>query len=176
MQSDEQSLCYGCVFCKTGAEDSIADKLRQKFSEIQTVVPKKKRVRRQRDRAEDELIILFPGYLFFRADAEFQAYSLARNDDVYRLLLTDRNDWRLAGGDRSLVESFFATDGIIDLSKAYYEGNRIRIADGFLKDYEGRIIRVNKRNRTAQIQLDINGSAKTLWLGFELISEDGPKP
>lgn len=175
MQSDKEYLCYGCVFCKTGAEDDLAEKLKRKFSEIQLVVPKKKRVRRQGDRA-DELVVLFPGYLFFRADEAFPAYSLARNDDVYRLLLTDRSDWRLAGSDRALAESFFEAGGVIDLSKAYYEGNRIRIVDGFLKDYEGQIIRVNKRNRTAQIQLNISGSAKTLWLGFELISADGTKP
>ena len=176
MQSGNEDLCYGCLFCKTGAEESLAEKLMQKAPEVRAIAPKKRRVRRSRGRAEDEYVLLFPGYLFYCADTDFDPYFFVRDDNVYRLLLTDKNDWRLMGRDRELVEGFFKTGGIIDLSRAYYEGNRIRIAEGFLKDYEGQIIRVNRRNRTAQIRLDISGSASTLWLGFELICEEGAQP
>lgn len=176
MQENGQELCYGCLFCKTGAEARLAETLMQRDAEVRAIVPMKKRVRRSGGKATDELVVLFPGYLFFAAYGDFKAYTLARNDDAYRLLLTDKDDWRLMGRDRELVKSFFDNGGIIDLSKAYYEGGRIRIIDGFLKDYEGQIIRVNRRNRTAQIKLDISGSATTLWLGFELINDEGAEP
>ena len=54
---------------------------------------------------------------------------------------------------------------------AYFdEGNRIRILDGFLKDYEGSIIRVDRRHRSVQVKLMFQGKTLTTWLGYEDIS------
>lgn len=156
------------MFCRTGGEMFAAETMMQQDPEIQTVVPVKKRIRRTKSGIQEEKVVLFPGYVFFCADEDFLTRVKDR-EFIYRILRTEANDWRLQGRDRELVSKFFEHDGVIELSKAYYEGNRIRITEGFMKNFEGQIIRVNHRNKTAQIQLDFVGRQATIWLGFELV-------
>ena len=171
MPTSDNGVNYGCLFCRTGGEKSVAEELMQREPEVKVIAPVKERIRRNRGGSTKEQVLLFPGYVFFAADEAFNAYTMKRNDDVYRLLLTGEEDWRLMGEDRRLVASFFENEGVIGLSKAYYEGDRIRIADGYLKNYEGKIVRVNRRNQTAQIRMDFSGRQIELWLGFELIDK-----
>ena len=68
---------------------------------------------------------------------------------------------------------FFRADGAVGLSKAYYEGDRIRVTEGALKRYEASITRVNHRAKTAEVRVDFHGKVMTIWLGFELIEPAG---
>ena len=128
-------------------------------------------------------VILFPGYVFFRMDdstaplndgipypVEFQ--QISRWSDAYSLLTNVGGDWRLMGNDLKLVQKFYDVGGMIGFSKVYFDkGNRVRVLEGFLKDYEGDIIRVDKRHRSAQVQVTFNGKIFTMWLGYEEIGE-----
>lgn len=166
VETDKQ---YGCLFCRSGAEQKLAARIREKEPGVETLSPVRVRIRRRGDTAAEETVALFPGYLFFRAEASFPAQRLAGHEDVYRLLENGSDGWPLQGRDRELAETFFNTGGVIGLSRVYYEGDRIRVSEGFLKDYEGQITRVNRRSGTAQIKLDFDGRELTLWLGFELL-------
>ena len=88
-------------------------------------------------------------------------------------MLTDGEGcWQLRGADRTIAEKLFSVNGVIGLSKAYYVGDRLRVTEGFLKDYQGSIIRVNRRAGTAQIRIEFDGKMITAWVGFEML--DGP--
>ena len=163
------------MFCRTGGEMFAAETMMLQDPEIQTVVPVKKRIRRTKNGLQEENVILFPGYVFFRADEDFLTHVKDR-EFIYRILRTEANDWRLQGRDLALVSQFFENNGVIELSKAYYEGDRIRITEGFMKNFEGQIVRVNHRNKTAEIQIDFIGRQATLWLGFELVEHAEEKP
>ena len=67
----------------------------------------------------------------------------------------------------------FREDGVVGLSKAYYEGDQIRVTEGALKRYEASITRVNHRAKTAEVRVDFHGKVMTIWLGFELIEPAG---
>lgn len=167
----EAGLAYGCLFCRTGREQRIIAELEAAHPELRLVFARKLRRRRQGGASTEEAVPLFPGYLFFRCDPAFDAGQLARREDVYRLLCDSEGCWRLRGSDLQLARELLRTDGVVGFSKAWYEGDRIRIADGLLKAYEGRIIRVNRRAQTAQIAFGMDGREVTVWLGFELIEE-----
>jgi hypothetical protein len=49
---------------------------------------------------------------------------------------------------------------------------RIHIASGPLKDLEGSIVRIDKRNRNAQIALKLQSRIVKAWLGFELLEKE----
>ena len=97
-------------------------------------------------------------------------------ENTYRMLTDMDGNWRLSGRDREIAKRLFDAGGIIGFSKAYYAGDRIRILDGFLKDYEGYITRVNRRARTAEIRVTLNGKVLDVWLGFELVEEQPALP
>ena len=64
----------------------------------------------------------------------------------------------------------FKEDGNIGLSQAYFDkGDRIRILDGFLKDYEGNISSVNRKNKTVEVTVNLQGKKVIMRLGYELV-------
>lgn len=161
---------FGCLFCRTGNEKRIAQTIERELPEVRLIFAEKMRRRRYGHRYEEESVLLFPGYLFFCADADFEAQRLAGKPDVYRLLHASDGAWQLHGSDEAFARSLFEQNGVIGFSKAYYEGERIRVVDGILKEYEGKILRVNRRAQTAQICVGMCGREVTIWLGFELMN------
>lgn len=162
---------YGCLFCKSGMEKHLAQKLAIRCPQAEFIIPEKTRIRRKSHEAIEETVILFPGYIFMRTSADFDAYEALNIANVYRVLADSEKDWRLRGADCKLAESLFELGGRIGLSTAYYIGDRIRIVDGFLKEYQGEILRVNRRKKTAQVRLFIEEKEMLVWLGFELIDQ-----
>lgn len=162
---------YGCLFCRTGREKRIAGEIETELADIRVVFAEKLRRRRQGHSSVEECVPLFPGYLFFRAGDDLDVRKLSRHADVYKLLRDGEGIWQLRGEDRALAHELFRSNGVVGFSKAYYEGDRIRITDGPLKAYEGRIMRVNRRQQTAQIAL-LGSREVTAWLGFELIERE----
>lgn len=165
----EAGQAYGCLFCRTGREKRIAEEIETELPDVRVIFAEKLRRRRQGRSSVEECVGLFPGYLFFRAAADRNVLPIARHSDVFRLLRDSEGIWHLRGSDLALARELFRNDGVVGFSKAYYEGDRIRITDGMLKAYEGQIIRVNRRSQTAQIALGLGDREITAWLGFELI-------
>ena len=69
----------------------------------------------------------------------------------------------------SLRAWLFRYDGLLSLSQAYRDGDRIRIISGPMKDVEGGIRRVDKRGMSGQVLLSFNDREIPTWLSFELI-------
>lgn len=172
--NDKTKIEYGIVFCITGKEFTVARRLERNIPGLRALSPIKLRYRRMSGIAQEEKVILFPGYVFIRTTEDIDTRGMCQDQDVLRLLYADieEKDWHLTGQDRAIAEEFFRIDGVIGLSKAFFdEGDRIHIMDGFLKDYEGQIIRVNKRAKTAEISIKLAGKIIDIWLGFENIQE-----
>lgn len=165
------NLQYGCVFCRTGQERQIASQMERQFPGLKAVVPSKVRYRRSHGMATEEIVILFPGYVFFECTLKEGIREIVKHRDIYRILTDSEGNWALHGSDKDVAREFISIGGIVGLSKAYYDGEHIKVIDGFLKQYEGKIVRVNHRAKTAQIHVELNGKIFTLWVGFELIYE-----
>lgn len=171
MPVSDETLEFGCIFCRTGCELRIADDIESAHPEVCAFVPRRLRNRHLVSGNLQEAVILFPGYVFIAAPADYPAARLTENRHCYRLLHAENGRWQLRGADRNLVQMMYASHGIVGISRAYYEGSRIRIVDGFLRGREGEIIRVNRRAQTAQVQLRILDRTLLAWVGFELLED-----
>jgi transcription antitermination factor NusG len=60
-------------------------------------------------------------------------------------------------------------NGKFGISKAVLEGTKVKIIDGPLKELEGKIIKVNKRRKCAEIEIETFGTINKIWLAYELI-------
>ena len=127
MFCDDRDRSYGCLFCRTGREETTANELKRLFPEIEIIVPVKSRYWRHGGVAREEHVGLFPGYIFFQVDNAFDVFVFAKCNNVYSLLKAPSGDWKIRNEDRKIVEKLFASKGVIGFSKAYFEGNRIRI-------------------------------------------------
>ena len=171
-ETSRNTVAYGCIFCRTGNEEVLARSIEKEYPEIRALFPIKTRMRRWAKALIEERVALFPGYLFFKADEGFDVKCLFHREDVFRVLRSSDGKWRLCGEDETFARALFEQNGVIGLSKAYFEGDRIRIVDGMLKIYEDRILRVNRRSRTAQVYVGMAGEEATVWLGYELLERE----
>jgi len=172
----------GCFFCKSGKESEVILRFDTTFPNGEAIFPTRTRIRRTRDAATEERVPLLPGYVFFQIeekepeapgiiDAILAALlEFSRIDSVLKLLRYSDGTWRLFGSDNRFAEMLFKTGGNIELSQAYFDrGNRIRILDGFLKDYEGYITNVNRKKKTVEVTINLQGKKVIIWLGYELV-------
>ena len=164
---------YGCVFCATGRESELVRLLTPRYPELRLISPVKQRIRRMGGEAVEERVTLLPGYVFFETGEADIPADLGRQVYVYKVLADPEGDWRLKGYDAHFAKMLFRENGEIGFSKAVFdEGERIHIVDGFLKDYEGSIVRVNRRARTVEVRIDIQGKIVSMWLGYELVEKN----
>ena len=174
---DEGSTIWrGCFFCKSGKEQDVVLQFQRAFPEGRAMVPTRSRYRRVRDTAIEERVTLLPGYVFFEAnvgDAErlrLALPSMIHSDGVLKLLRYTDGGWRLRDYDDQFARLLFEAGGNIGVSQAYFDVNkRIRILGGFLKDYEGCIVRVNRKARTVEVQVDLQGKRVSMRLGYEMV-------
>lgn len=175
-------ISRGCFFCKSGKEADVVNHFKTAFPNGAAISPTRTRIRRVHDAAKEERVLLLPGYVFFQivekepeapggTDALLMALlRFSKIDSVLKLLRYSDGTWRLLDADDLFAETLFRTEGNIGLSQAYFDrGNRIRILDGFLKDYEGHITNVNRKKKTVEVTIDLQEKKAIMWLGYELV-------
>ena len=175
-------ISRGCLFCTSGKEADVINHFITTFPNGEAISPTRTRIKQVHDAAKEEQVPLLPGYVFFQItekepeapgiiDAILMALlEFSRIDSVLKLLRYSDGTWRLFGSDNLFAEMLFKNGGNIGLSQVYFDkGDRIRILDGFLKDYEGYITRVNRKNKTVEFTINLQGKRVIMWLGYELV-------
>ncbi len=161
--------CYGCIFCLTGKEELVAENLERTNPDIRSSPVRQVKRKTSKGQVRHETSVIFPGYVFMEVPANWELDQRFPKDGVVSVLTYPGGDWRLCGNDEKFARWLFSCDGTIQISKAYREGGRIRIISGPLKDFEGQILRVDKRNKSGQIALTFENKVVKIWLGFELV-------
>ena len=170
--SDEhpQGISYGCLFCMTGKEQSVADQIQATCSNVRATVMRQLKYKTCKKIKTREETILLPSYVFFEAPSSTEPSIEFPTQNIIRILSLDKGVWQLRGEDERFVKWLFRYDGLLGFSQAYKEGDRIRIVSGPLKDMEGKVKRVDKRGRSGQVILSLYGRDIPVWLGFELLN------
>lgn len=169
MQMDD-SKSYGCVFCLTGKEEMVAHNIELVCPDVRATPIWQVKRKTNKGNTTLERKILFPGYVFIEASPLSNFASLMPRLCVLYLLSRPETGWRLTGNDEKFARWIMSQDGVIQFSKAYEEGERIKILSGPLKDLEGYITRVDKRNQNGQVTLTFDNRTIKAWLGFDLVA------
>ena len=164
-----QAISYGCLFCMTGKEQRVAEQIQAACPNVRAAAMRQLKYKTCRKVKTREEAVLLPGYVFFEAPSSMEPSVVFPTQNVIRVLSTDNGIWQLQGEDERFVKWVFQYDGMLGLSQAYKEGDRIRIVSGPLKDMEGKIRRVDKRGMSGQVILSFCGRDIPVWLGFEMI-------
>ena len=69
---DEKMWRYGCLFCRTGAEATIAYYINQSITDVEVVAPTRTRRKMVAGKAVEDQVQLLPGYIFFRTESAEQ--------------------------------------------------------------------------------------------------------
>ena len=160
----EKTWRYGCLFCRTGAEATIASYINQTITNVEAVAPTRTRRKTVAGKTVEDHAQLLPGYIFFRTETDEQAPQLTRITNVLKLLEYDNLSWELTGSDREFAEFLFDNDLLQPPHVSFIEG-KLHFEDGFLYGHDDAVLRVNRRKKTAEVRLEID--RLTFWIGYD---------
>lgn len=169
MFKTDQSKAYGCIFCVTGKERSVA-RLVERACDVRTIVARQQKYKTVQGVSLLEEKILYPGYIFLETQIDTELFrALPKDADILTVLRSESGDWRLYGNDEKLVGWLFSYDGLLPISQARKEGDWVRIASGPLLDLSGQIVRFDKHHKSAQVAVTFCNRPVKFWLNFEIL-------
>ena len=159
----EKAWHYGCLFCRIGAEVTVAGYINQTMIGIEAVAPMRTRRKTIDGKVIEDQVQLLPGYIFFRTENKEQPTHLTYITHVLKLLEYDNLSWKLTGSDSEFAEFLFDND-LLQPPHVTFMGGRLHFEGGFLYGYDDAVIRVNRRKKTAEVRLGIDRLA--FWIGY----------
>ena len=159
----EKAWRYGCLFCRTGAEATIAGYINQSITDVEAVAPTRTRRKTVAGNVVEDQVQLLPGYIFFRTESDKQIPRLTRITNVLKLLEYDDCNWGLTDSDREFAEFLFDNDLLQPPHVTFIDG-KLHFEDGFLYGHDDAVLRVNRRKKTTEVQLEIDKLA--FWIRY----------
>ena len=121
---------------------------------------------------------LFPCYIFVETDmpaAEFRKYfycATNRSSDIIRLLCYGNTDEiALRADERRRLEYLLKGKRCLEHSEGYIVGDKITVTGGPLVGMEGCIKKINRHNRTAEIETELFNQKQTIKVALEIVSK-----
>ena len=143
----------------------------------QAVSPRKIKPMKINGRWVDREALLMPGYVFVYNQEETPLQALHQVEGVIRVLTYGEQDTRgyLTGHDLEFALRVRRNEGVWGKLEAIREGDFVRITDGVLQELQGKVVAMNRRRHTVQIELNFFGDARRLWLGYEVMERIQPE-
>ena len=120
---------------------------------------------------------LFPGYVFIDTDQPERVYRELKKTPKPKLLFSDEEYVStLEKHESDFMEQLADRKGRIGISNVGIDGDgRIHYLSGPLLGMENRVRRVNLHKRIAEIEAEIMGRKRLLYLGIEIEADDRRK-
>jgi transcriptional antiterminator NusG len=156
------------LFVKAGEEVAIRDSIKK--AGFTALVPRKIVFERRQGITSKRVKTIFSSYVFINIDFEPKIYyRMKRVAGVIRFLG--------AGGpepvperEMNFVFKLCAGGETAGISNITIEvGDKIKVLDGPLKDFEGKIIHLDRRKKRAKVRLTLFGRVHDIDMGVELI-------
>lgn len=159
-----------CLFCESGREGWVCQ-LIERLGLGHAISPRKvKRLFRRHDWV-NEASLLLPGYVFVYFNGEIPLQTFLEMRHVLRVLRYHREDETgyLVGDDLELALTLLKNDGLVGVLSAVREGSWIEITDGYLKQFHGTVVKMDRRKQQVKVRLDVAGSINEIWLSYEVV-------
>jgi len=164
-----------CLFCYTGYEERAAQEIRKQCPGVYALPIFQEKHRSQNGKRTIVKEVMLPGYLFLFTDKPLFNTRSIRNSKTLKLLKDGEGIAALYGENLSYARWVLRYDGLIGTSKAARIGSRIKVIEGPLKDLEGCIKEVSKKNRNGRVEMTFMNRKISVWLPFEWVQEtDSP--
>lgn len=157
----------------TGKEDAIAGKLREQG--IRALVPKENRLIRSGGAWTHREYVLFTSYVFLDMIYTADSYYKVKNiPGVIHFLGDSRSPSKLSYLEAEWIALLTGKDNTPiepTVARAKEDGS-IEIVSGVLEKFENRIIKFDRRNRKAVIEITVCNEKKEVQLSVELEDDD----
>ncbi len=181
---------YYCIACKVSKELTVKKDLEHYLTKIfddehhfqVLFATKQYKVKNGKSRIEVKKP-LTPGYIFIKIDTELDKYAreLRKISDCYGLveskkIVEDKTDtvcYKLMRDDLKYATWIFSNDGEIIPSKITLNiGTSVCVISGPLATFNGKIIKVDKRNNKVCLFSENSGTLQKVWVPVEIVKEE----
>ena len=156
-----------CLFCETSKEIIVETFLKNIGMDVISALVERKVYKHSKWIKEIRSII--PWYVFFKNNCEPDWNEICKNKYIYYPLQYSDKCKSLKENDLLFIKWLERYNGRIKISKAIINGNKIKILEGPLKDLEGNIVKINKKQKCASVRIEGEGIKNTIWLSYEII-------
>ena len=111
----EKNIAYGCLFCMTGKEQSVSERVQAACPGVRAITMRKIKYRVCKKVKRTEEVIVLPGYVFFQAPSYIKPVLVFPKQNVIRILFME-GGWWLRGTDEQFTRWLFRYDGLLSLS------------------------------------------------------------
>jgi transcriptional antiterminator NusG len=115
---------------------------------------------------------VIPGYVFIESGALLDIFcwrEICKTDNIYYPLEYPDNERALRGKDLDFANWLKNNNGIIKISKVIEIGNRIKATEGPLKGLEGKIVKINRKQKCVAVKLEGEAIKQAIWLSYEYV-------
>jgi transcriptional antiterminator NusG len=165
---------YYAIQVMTRSEDDYRKLASLQLPDRPLIVPKRMMSIKRRGKIREQLLPVFPGYVFFASEdllSELDTYwILRRTSNFIRFLRENAAPSPLNERELSLLRHFISFGEYADTSKVSFDENdRIVVLEGPLKGLEGQIVKVDRRKRRAKVALDMCQTGFLVDLSYEVV-------
>lgn len=171
-------MSWYVIFVETGYEDEFClytNKMKsQRYRELQynLLVPKRKIFERKQGIRREVIKTMFPGYVLLETESILEFYFQAKSSPhVIRFLRDSSLFLEVKKEEIRQILMMVDSRGLIEISKAFVENDRVRITEGPLMGMEGIILKIDKRKGRAKVRFHLNDNSLLIDLGIEIMKK-----
>lgn len=156
---------------RTGEELDVKKAIEKKVG-CMALVPQRTLKERKKGFWHKVTRTVFPGYVFIKTDMEPKTYyKISRIPSLISILGKDREKFK--GVEDIPEEEMQVVFRFADcsISDVYIEGEKVIVASGPLKGYEGQIVKIDKRRFRAKVNISLMGEPRLVELGINFITK-----
>jgi len=168
-------MSWYAIFVETGYEDDVClfiDKVKYYlFDDIQynLLIPKRKIYERKQGIRKEVIRRMFPGYVLLETERIIEFYRKVRESPHIIKFLKDGRDFlEVDMKEMAPILRMTNKEGLIGISQALIENDKIIITEGPLLGREGIIKKIDKRKGRAKVEFLINHNSILIDLGIDI--------
>lgn len=157
------------VWVRTGQEERVLQMCRSMLPE-QCFLPKYELERKKDGQWVKMEKPLFPGYLFFVSDnVEMLVRKLRAVPEFTKVLGDGLRPVALYPHEVEFLQKYTNENRVLEMSCGFLEGDRLVVTEGPLKDYQGKIVKIDRHKRVAVLEMEFFGRITRMTVGLEVV-------
>ena len=166
------------VWVRTGQEEKVLalcekilrDRKEKTKPYEQCFLPKYERSRKLKGQWVRLKEVLFPGYLFFISEyIDELAGQLKNIPEFAKILCAEQTPVALAPHETEFLQKYMNKDKVVEMSLGFLAGDRLVVTEGPLKDYQGKIVHIDRHKRLATLEIEFFGRIVKMKVGVEVV-------
>ena len=162
------------VWTKTGQEEKVMELCRKEIAETgafeECFLPKYEKAWKENGKWGIKKDILFPGYLFFVTNEVDRLFAeLRKIPELTKILGDGEGPVPLYEHEIEFLEKYTNREHTLEMSTGDLIGGQLIVTDGPLKDFQGKVVHIDRRKREATLELEFFGRTTRIKVGLEVV-------